>query len=119
MMARTPKKGEVWLVNPDPIAGKEIAGPHYFLVISVDTVNKETGVTACAAITSGAGSLREKNIVVYIGGGDSEKGKVTGVILCHQLNSLDFQARGARYIDTVSPQVMADVEITLANILGI
>ncbi len=118
-MARTPKRGEIWLVNPDPIAGKEISGPHYFLVMSVDTVNRETGVVICAAMTSGAGSLRDKNIVVYIGGGDTDKGKITGVILCHQLNSLDFQARGAKYIDTASSQVMADVEITLGNILGI
>lgn len=118
-MARTPKRGEIWLVNPDPIVGKEIAGPHYFLVLSVDPLNSTTGIAICAAITSGANSLRAKHIVVYLGGGDTDHGKVTGIILCHQLNALDFQARGAKYVDTASPQVMSDVDITLANILGI
>lgn len=53
------------------------------------------------------------------GGDDTERGKVAGIIPCPPLNGLDFHARGARHVDTASPHVMSDVDVTLTNILGI
>lgn len=54
MVARRkfPRRGEVWLVNLDPVVGREIAKARPALVVSPDELNAHLGTVIVAPLTS-------------------------------------------------------------------
>jgi len=50
--AATPGRGEVWLVNLDPIVGREIAKTRPGVVVSPDELNAHLGTVIVAPLTS-------------------------------------------------------------------
>jgi mRNA interferase MazF len=55
-----PRRGEVWLVNFDPIQGHEQAGVRPALVLSVDAFNAAAGLVTVLPITSKPRALRTR-----------------------------------------------------------
>ncbi|GAA0353070.1 type II toxin-antitoxin system PemK/MazF family toxin [Morganella psychrotolerans] len=105
----TPAKGDIWHVNGDPASGKEFKGPHYYLVISDQGINQALGVAICLPITSGGGLARSQSVTVSIDGSSTDKGLVTGVVLCYQIRTMDLAARKASYHSKVAPEIMDEV----------
>lgn len=106
---RTPAKGEIWYVNGDPVEGHEFKGPHYYLVLSEKRLVTALGTAVCVPVTSGGGAARSNAVTVWLDGDSTDSGKITGVVLCYQLRSLDLTARKARYAATVSPWIMNEI----------
>jgi len=50
--AAFPKRGDVWLVNLDPVVGREIAKTRPGVVISPDELNTHLGTVLVAPLTS-------------------------------------------------------------------
>lgn len=97
-----PQRGEIVWLQFDPQAGHEQAGLRPALVVSPAAYNGKTGLALLCPITS---HLKGYPFEVALPAGL----KITGVILADQVKSLDWRARSARRIATVSPAVLQDV----------
>ncbi|MDO4430799.1 MAG: type II toxin-antitoxin system PemK/MazF family toxin [Lonepinella koalarum] len=114
---RTPKKGEIWLVDPDPTTGKELRNPHYFIVVSEQELNNALGVAICCPISSGGNSARSQSVTVAIDGNSTKSGKISGVILCHQVRALDLSAREAKYMTESEDYLIDEVVMKLIDLI--
>lgn len=114
---RIPQKGELWHVDGDPIAGHEFKGAHYYLVLSQRELVKALGVAICVPITSGGARPSSEAVTVYIDGGSTDKGNVTGVVLCHQVRALDLFARNATYKALVHSHITDEILAKVIDIL--
>ncbi|URL01010.1 type II toxin-antitoxin system PemK/MazF family toxin [Avibacterium sp. 20-126] len=114
---RVPKKGEIWYVDPDPSLGRELRKPHYFIVISEQVLNKALGVAICCPISSGGKAARSQSVTVVLDGVSTKSGAVTGVILCHQIRSLDLNARNAKFATVAEPHLIDEVVMKLVDLI--
>lgn len=102
---RIPQRGDVYWIDPNPIAGREMKGKHRFVVITPQAINM-LGVVITVPVTSIGAFARSTGLTVPIIGFDT-----TGVAVCNQVRSFDIEARiragNARYIETLD-KVTAD-----------
>lgn len=116
-MARTPRKGEVWLIDPDPLEGRELRGPHYYIVLTEEALNLALGVAICCPILTGANAARSRGVTVVVDGGSTLTGTVNGVVLCHQVRALDLTERRAKFITLAESHLIDEVVMTLVDII--
>ncbi|PHM23788.1 type II toxin-antitoxin system PemK/MazF family toxin [Xenorhabdus ehlersii] len=112
-----PGKGEIWHTNGDPVSGREFRGTHYYLVISEFALNQKLGTALCVPITSGGGLARSEAVTVYLDGSSTDTGKITGVVLCYQIRSLDLNERKATYSAQAEPSVVDEILSKVIDIL--
>jgi len=109
MMVRSnvPKRGDVYWIDPNPVAGREMKNRHRFVVITPREINA-LGVSMTVPITSGGGFTRDVGLAVAISGHDT-----TGVAVCNQVRSFDIAARiqqkTAQYIETLDEATMSEI----------
>jgi len=99
----------VWL-SFQPQSGHEQAGRRPAIVISPKIYNTKTGLALFCPITS-----KSKGYPFEVQLPDSCS--IQGVILSDQIKSLDWKARQAEYICTVSSEIMQDVINKLRTII--
>lgn len=114
---RIPKKGEIWYVDPDPTSGKELRNPHYFIVVSEQVLNNALGVSICCPISTGGNAARSQSVTVVIDGNSTKSGKISGVILCHQVRALDLVAREAKFSTEAEPYLIDEVVMKLIDLI--
>ncbi|MDG6459536.1 type II toxin-antitoxin system PemK/MazF family toxin [Glaesserella parasuis] len=117
MVMRVPKKGEIWYVDPDPTKGHELRSPHYFIVVSDELLNQALGTAICCPISTGGNAARSQNVTVVLDGSSTESGKVTGVILCHQVRALDLKERQAKYATKAEDYLIDEVIMKLVDLI--
>lgn len=105
------KRGDIYLVTLDPSAGREQQGHRPVLVISPQAFNEATKLPVILPITSGGDFARRIGFAVPISGI-----KTTGVIRCDQPRVLDLHQRNGRKVDTLPPEILAEVLARLAPI---
>ena len=93
-----PDKGDIVSLDFDPSAGKEIMKRRPAFVISRKVFNEHTGFAVVAPITS---TVRGMKLEVVLPKGLSTK----GVILIHQVKSLDFSNRQIKFIEKTSQKI--------------
>ena len=109
MMVRSnvPKRGDVYWIDPNPVAGREMKNRHRFVVITPREINA-LGVSMTVPITSGGAFTRDVGLAVAISGHDT-----TGVAVCNQVRSFDIAARiqqkTAQYIETLDEATMNEI----------
>ncbi|MGV2098539.1 type II toxin-antitoxin system toxin MazF [Rhizobium sp. 21-4511-3d] len=109
MMVRSnvPKRGDVYWIDPNPVAGREMKNRHRFVVITPREINA-LGVSMTVPITSGGAFTRDVGLAVAISGHDT-----TGVAVCNQVRSFDIAARiqqkTAQYIETLDEATMSEI----------
>lgn len=110
-----PQKGDVYIINPNPQAGREMRGSHRFVVISPKEINK-LGTAITVPITSGGNYLRLKGFTVSISGYDT-----TGVAVCNQVRSFDIEERikmgTAKYIENLGTHIMDEIILKVISII--
>jgi mRNA interferase ChpB len=113
-MAYIPNRGDIIHLAFDPASGREMQGKHYGLVVSPQSFNK-IGLAWVCPISQGAAELaRNKGFLVTLTGA----GTVTqGAIFCHELKSLDWQARKAQHRETVPSFILDEVTARLLPIV--
>lgn len=96
---RHPRPGDVYWIDPNPVAGREMGGRHRFVVITPTAVNA-LGVAMTVPVTTGGAFARGMGLTVVVSGHDT-----TGVAVCNQVRSFDIDARvragSARYVETL------------------
>ncbi len=97
----TPKRGDIVFTDFDPAAGHEQKMKRPALILSPEPFNKKIKLALVAPITS---TVRGHGFEVKLA--DT---KTSGVVLCHQVKVIDFEARGVRFIEQAPDPIIADV----------
>ncbi|EGQ8056610.1 type II toxin-antitoxin system PemK/MazF family toxin [Vibrio alginolyticus] len=104
-----PDKGDIVTLDFDPSAGKEIMKRRPAFVISRKMFNEHTGFAVVAPITS---TIRGMKLEVVL----SEQLSTQGVVLIHQVKSLDFSNRQIKFVEK-APKQITDKVTELAKII--
>ena len=92
--AWVPDRGEVIWIDHNPQAGREMKDHHPFLVLSTAPFHASVGLVVGCAMTSAAYN-RGSSLAVDLGP-IPERPEAHSFVLCHQIKSFDWKARGAR-----------------------
>lgn len=113
--ANIPKRGDVFIVDLNPVIGREMKDEHRCVVITPREINT-IGTCVVVPITTGGQLARNAGLAVNISGH-----KTTGVALCNQVRSLDLAERArqktARYIETLDENTMADIVMRVVSMI--
>jgi mRNA interferase MazF len=97
-----PERGEIIWIDFDPQLGHEQAGHRPAFVISPGIYNSKVGLVLLAPVTSQA---KGYPFEVAIPKGH----KASGVILCDQIKSFDWNARNAKFCCTLPQETVLEV----------
>lgn len=117
MMVRSgvPNRGDVFWIDPNPVAGREMKDRHRFVVISPREINA-LGVSMTVPITSAGAFTRAVGLAVPISGHDT-----TGVAVCNQVRSFDIPARvaqkTARFIETLDKHTVDEIVARVLSVI--
>ena len=104
---RPPNRGDIYWINPNPIAGREMKDQHRFVVISPKEINA-LGISITIPITSVGKFSREMGLTVPIFGHDT-----IGLAICNQIRSFDIETRmkigTAKYIETLDSAIVEEI----------
>jgi mRNA interferase MazF len=109
MVTYTPKRGDIVWINFTPQKAHEQAGKRPPFVVSPQKYNKVTGLMLCCPITS-----KQKGYPFEVALKDLP---IKGVILCDQVKSLDFQARGVQLACEVKDEALVKEVISFIKLL--
>lgn len=113
-MAYTPERGDIIHLQFDPASGQEMKGPHFGLVVSRKAFNSRGLAMICPISQGGADVARSYGTVVTLMGSGTD---TQGAVHCHQMKSLDWRMRKAKFKESVPAVIMADVEARIEAIL--
>lgn len=112
---RVPQRGDVYWIDPNPVAGREMRDRHRFVVVTPSEINK-LGISMTVPVTSGAAFARLKGLTVPLKGSDA-----TGLAVCNQVRSFDIQARvlagSAGYVETLDAATHDEIVNRLVSVL--
>ena len=111
-------RGEIYLVNLNPVQGREQAGRRPVLVLSVDSINLLPLVVTIVVGTKGENIARDYPTNVRVAMTESGLPMDT-VFLCFQLRSLDPSRFTSPPAGQVSGAVLAKVEDAVRHCLGL
>lgn len=97
------ERGDIVMVNLDPVEGHEQKGVRPALVLS-NSVFNALGVVLVAPITQGGDFARHAGFAATLSGSGT---RTQGVALVNQARMLDLDARAAKRIET-APQFVVD-----------
>jgi mRNA interferase ChpB len=112
---RIPQRGDVYWIDPNPVAGREMKDRHRFVVITPQEINA-LGVAMTVPITSGGQFARDTGLTVPITGHDT-----SGVAVCNQVRTFDIEARekngSARYIETLDATTAEEIVTRVVSVI--
>lgn len=112
---RIAQRGDIYWIDPNPVAGRELKDRHRFVVITTKEINA-LGVVMTVPITSGGAFARDLGLTVPITGRDT-----TGVAVCNQVRSFDIEARvrtgNARYIETLDTVTAEEIVSRVISVI--
>lgn len=104
---QAPQRGDVFWIDPNPVAGREIMNRHRFVVITPREINA-LGVSMTVPVTSGGSFSRNSGLAVVVTGHETN-----GVAVCNQVRSFDIEQRvlegSAKFIERLDDVTMADI----------
>lgn len=110
-----PKRGDVYLIDLNPVVGNEMKDEHRCIVITPKEINA-VGLCLVVSVTTGGMFTRKAGLAVNISGH-----KTTGVALCNQVRSLDIVSRvsdkKARYIETLDDGTMGEIVARVVSMI--
>ena len=111
-----PRRGEVYLVNFDPVIGAEIRKTRPALILQNDIANRHSPVTIVAAITSQFEEpLYPTEVRLPAGEGGATK---DSVVLLNQIRTID-RRRIVRRLGAINVQTMRRIERAIQISLGL
>jgi mRNA interferase MazF len=112
------RRGEVYLVNLNPVQGREQAGLRPVLVLSADAINRLPLVVSVVVGTKGENVTRDYPSNVRIAPAESGLPMET-VFLCFQLRSLDPGRFVSPPAGKISGAMLEKVESAVRHCLGL
>ena len=114
-MAYVPNRGDIVHLEFDPASGQEMKGLHFGLVLSAKPFNKQGLAVICPISQGAAASARTYGTIVTLMGTGTD---TQGAVHCHQMKSLDWQIRKAKFKEAVPAYVMDEVSARVDAILS-
>ncbi|MBF4988837.1 type II toxin-antitoxin system PemK/MazF family toxin [Methylophilus sp. 14] len=114
-MAYVPARGDIVHLQFDPASGQEMKGPHFGLVVSAKLFNQRGLAMICPISQGAAAAARTHGTVVTLMGSGTE---IQGAVHCHQLKSLDWRVRQAKFKEAVPDFVLDEVAMRIEAILA-
>jgi mRNA interferase ChpB len=105
------KRGDIYMVDLEPTAGREQRGHRPVLVVSPDAFNEATKLPIILPITKGGDFARRLGFAVPLSGTQT-----TGIVRCDQPRVLDLSARNGKKIERLPAPIMDDVLARVATI---
>jgi mRNA interferase MazF len=102
MPAYVPAKGDLITLSFDPQSGHEQKGRRPALVISNSLFNKATGLAIVCPVTN-----TDRNIPFHLP--VPAASSLTGFVMAEQVKSVDYNARGAKFVEKAAAQFVEDV----------
>jgi len=102
MAAYVPAQGDLIVLSFDPQAGHEQVGRRPAMVVSVDAFNRATKLAMCCPITN---TNRGSAFHIPV----PEDSELTGFIMCEQMKSIDYRARGIKRVGSVNQEALNEV----------
>lgn len=97
-----PGKGDFLTLSFDPQAGHEQMGRRPALVVSNDLFTRHTGLAIVCPITK-----RDRRFPFHLA--LPRESSLSGFVMVEQVKSVDYQRRGARYVETAPNEFLDDV----------
>lgn len=97
-----PNQGDIVMMNFNPQAGHEQGGRRPALIVSNASFHRYTRMAIVCPITN---QIKDYPMHVRL----DNRTKTTGEILCEHVKSLDYQARGASYVEALPDDLLQDV----------
>ena len=113
-MAYTPDRGDIVHLQFDPASGQEMKGPHFGFVVSSKAFNSRGLAMVCPISQGGAAVARTYGTVDTLMGSGTD---TQGAVHCHQLKSLDWRVRKAKFKEAVPDLIIDDVAARIEAIL--
>jgi mRNA-degrading endonuclease toxin of MazEF toxin-antitoxin module len=98
-------RGDIYRVTLDPTKGYEEAGMRPVIIVSPRAFNR-LGTPLICPITQGGNFARNRGFAVPLTGTGL---RTQGVVLCHQLRVLDFEARHAVFVEKAPQEIIDEV----------
>jgi mRNA interferase MazF len=109
----TPRRGEVWRVDFEPVRGHEQGRSRPALIISNDLLNQ----SAAAMVTVVPITTRQRKLRSYLPLNPPDGGlQQTSYVICDQVRTISKERLGKRY-GTLSRTALAEVESRLKFLL--
>ena len=103
-----PKRGDIVWTDFNPAAGHEQMGKRPAIVLSPSAFNRKILLALVAPVTS---RVRSHRFEVPLNGK-----KISGVVLCHQVKTIDFVERGLQFAEKAPASVISEA---LAKVIAI
>ena len=97
------QRGDIYLIDFEPTRGREQSGRRPALIVTTAQFNRHQLPWVCPVTTGGVGA-RHAGFAISLQNCGTD---TTGVVLVHQLRSLDLRDRRARFIER-APHFLVD-----------
>lgn len=114
-MTGHPRRGDIFLINLDPVKGSEQGEVRPAVVIQNDVGNEFSPVVIIAAISSQVKRLYDVHVLVAPSEGNLDK---ESIVLLNQIRTVD-KSRLTRQLGSLSPAAMKRVDRALKISLGL
>lgn len=109
-----PSKGDILHTDFDPASGHEMKGEHFCIVVSSSKFNKRFRLAMVCPISSGNYELAAASgTLVPVGGFGLN---LYGNIHIHQLTTIDYQSRNAKFHSKAPQELLEEVILRLVPI---
>jgi len=108
MVKGVPVQGDIIKINLDPKEGHEKAGYRPYICLSNKIISDYANIAIFAPISN-----TKRKYPLYI---PLQKTKTTGSVLLDQLVTIDYNARGFRFVETVSSGLLKQLLSTTVMI---
>ena len=113
--SNVPKRGDVYLIDLNPVVGHEMRDEHRCVVITPKEINA-IGLCLVVPITTAGMFARRAGLAVNISGH-----RTTGVALCNQVRSLDIVGRvsqkTAKFLETLDDATMQEIAARVVSMI--
>lgn len=108
------RPGDIYWIDFEPQAGKEIQKRRPALVISGESLNKKTNQPVVLPITNKGYSNREAGLTVDLEGACKT---TRSVVLCCVPKALDFEARKAEFVESIPIDMLNEILLKTVTLL--
>ena len=113
-MIKIPERGDVYLIEPDPLAGR-VRSRHQFIVITRSEIN-QLGIASTVPVSSGSSFSHAPGLTVAIHGYNT-----TGVAVCNQVRTFDIVDKmrqgNARFVERLNDNIMMEIINRVVSII--
>ena len=116
-MTRAPRieRGDVYWIDPNPVAGREMRDRHPFVVITPAAINA-LGLVMTVPVTSGSAFAKARGLTVPIQGE-----RIIGLAACNQVRTFVLSARvqagSARFVERIDETATEDIVARVLSVI--